>query len=134
MTEDDPPRPGTVPPGYDEEDPYEGVDLEEFPDWWRHNVEEFEAHGMRPYRPPRFADGTVTTEVVDRLEAELEVTVRIRAVDPQDGGDWEVVVGDSVVETIDRVRTEAGNSRYELTAEAFESLVRAATQQDDQSP
>jgi hypothetical protein len=112
--------------------PYEGVDLDAFPDWWRRNVEEFEAHGMRPYRPPRFADGRVTMAVITRLEERFGVRIRIRAVDPHEGGDWEVLVDGTPVETVERVRTEAGNSEYDLTAEAFERLVSDALAADDQ--
>ena len=121
MTGDDPPRAGSLPPGYDEDSLYEGVDLEEF-----------EGHGMRPYRPPRFADGTVTMTVVTRLEERFGVTIRIRAVDPHEGGDWEVLVDGTPIETVERVRTEAGNSEYDLTAEAFERLVRDAVEASDQ--
>ena len=132
MTDDDPPRAGSLPPGYDEDSPYDAVDLEEFPDWWRRNVEEFEGHGMRPYRPPRFADGTVTMTVITRLEERFGVTIRIRAVDPHEGGDWEVLVDGTPIETVERVRTEAGHSEYDLTAEAFERLVRDAVVAGDQ--
>ena len=129
MDGDDPPRPASHPPGYDEESPYEGVDLSEYPGWWRRNVEAFERHGMRPYRPPRFSDGSVTTEVIERLEESLGVTVRIRAVDPQADGAWEVVVDGEPVGSVERTRTEAGNTRYELTADAFERLVADAVEE-----
>jgi len=128
MDGDDPPRPASHPPGYDEEAPYEGVDLSAYPRWWRRNVEVFERHGMRPYRPPRFADGSVTTEVIDRLEDSLDVEVRIRAVDPQAGGSWEVVVDGEPVDSVERVRTETGNSRYEVTADEFERTVAGAVE------
>lgn len=123
MTDDDPPRPSDLPPGYDEDSPYADVDLEEFPEWWRRNVEEFQKHEMRPYRPPRFTDGTVTTELIERLESAHDVDIRIRAVDPHDGGAWEILVNDEIVDSVERTRTEAGNTRYEITATAFEAAV-----------
>ncbi len=123
---DDPPRPASLPPGYDEESPYEGVELDALPAWWRENVDAFRSHGMRPYRPPRFADGTVTTELIGRLEAELGVSIRIRALDPQTGGDWEVVVDGEPVDRIERERTEGGYSRYGATAAEFEATVADA--------
>lgn len=129
MDGDDPPRSASHPPGYDEEAPYEGVDLSAYPGWWRRNVEAFERHGMRPYRPPRFSDGAVTTDVIERLENSLGVTVRIRAVDPHAGGSWEVLVDGEPVEAVERVRTETGNSRYELTADEFERLVADAVEE-----
>lgn len=126
MPDDTPPRPAAHPPGYDEESPYEGVDLSTFPEWWARNVREFRRHEMRPYRPPRFADGTVTPPVIERLEEALDVPIRIRAVDPHEDGDWEVVVDGDVVGTVERTRTQGGNSRYGMTADAFETLVREA--------
>lgn len=128
MSEDEPPRSANVSPGYDEEDPHEGVDLTSYPEWWRRNVEEFRAHEMRPYRPPRFADETVTTEVIDHLESELGVTIRIRVVDTHIGGEWKVFVDGDPVQSIERIRSEAGNSRYEITSEAFKELVRDAVE------
>lgn len=126
MTEDSPPRPATHPPGYDEESPYEGVDLETFPGWWRRNIEEFRRHEMRPYRPPQFADGTVTTPVIARLEEALDVSIWIRAIDPQEDGDWEVVADGEALGTVERVRTQGGHSRYGMTADEFETVVRNA--------
>ncbi|MFC6873199.1 hypothetical protein [Halobellus marinus] len=126
MSDSDPPRPANLPPGFDDESPYADVDLEEFPEWWRRNVEEFREHEMRPYRPPRLADGTVTTELIDRLESTYGVEVRIRAVDPHEGGAWKILVDDEAVRSIERTRTEAGNTRYEITAAAFETAVTDA--------
>lgn len=123
-----PPRPADLPPGYDEDDPYSGEDLSSYPEWWRENIEVFRAHEMRPYRPPRFVDGEVTTEVIDRLEAELDVRVQLRAFDPQSDGDWQVWVDGDPVATVARTRTQGGNSRYELTAAAFEGIVRDAVE------
>lgn len=128
----DPPRPEHLPPGHDEDDPYHSVDLSEYPAWWRENIEVFRAHDMRPYRPPRFADDVVTTVVINRLESELGVTVQLRAVDPNGDGDWVVVVDDDPVAPVERTRTPHGNSRYELTAAAFEDVVRAAVESSDE--
>lgn len=122
----DPPRPADLPAGYDEEDPYADEDLSTYPDWWRRNIEEFRAHGMRPYRPPRFADDILTPPVIDDLEAELDVTVRLRSVNPQAGGDWEVVVDGDPVATVDRRREGEGFTRYAVDADEFEALVRDA--------
>lgn len=123
---DDPPRAATLPPGYDEEDPYDGVDLSTFPDWWRRNVEEFREHDMRPYRPPRFADGELTTERIESLEDEYGVELRFRSVNPQAGGRWELTMDGTAIATVDRRREGEGFTRYGLTADEFESIVRDA--------
>lgn len=123
---DDPPRAATLPPGYDEDDPYEGVDLSTYPDWWRRNVEEFREHDMRPYRPPRFADGELTTERIESLEDEFDVELRFRSVNPQAGGRWELTMDGEPITTVDRRREGEGFTRYGISGEEFESIVREA--------
>lgn len=122
----DPPRPADLPPGYDEEDPYADEDLSTYPDWWRRNVEEFRAHGMRPYRPPRFADDALTPPTIEALEAELDVDVQLRAVNPQVGGDWQLVVDGEAVAPVARRREGEGFTRYDVGSTEFERLVREA--------
>jgi len=129
VTDDpDPPRPADLPPGYDEDDPYGDADLGDYPEWWRRNAEEFRRHGMRPYRPPRFADGEVTTGVVAALEADLGVTVRFRSVNPHEDGEWAVWVEGDRVATVERTRTQGGYSRYGITADEFRELVRRSVE------
>lgn len=127
---DDPPRPASLPPGYDEDSPYDGTELEALPAWWRENIDTFQRHGMRPYRPPRFADGTITTEVINRLKTDLGVSVRIRALNPHTDGVWEVVVDGDPVDRIERERTEGGYSKYGVTAGEFEEIVTEAAGND----
>ena len=123
---DDPPRPESVPAGYDEDDPYADEDVSTYPEWWRRNIEQFREHGMRPYRPPRFTDGEYTPEVIEALEAELGVDVLIRAVDPRVGDDWSVFVDGREVATVGRHRSGDGYTVYELASDEFESAVRRA--------
>lgn len=134
MSEDDhdgsPPRTADLPPGYDEEAPYEDVDLETYPDWWRENVELFREHGLRPYRPPRFADGTLTTPLVEDLAAELDVEVELRTVNPQRRSDAEVLVDGERVAAVERSRENDGHTEYGTTADEFEAAVRSAVDTD----
>lgn len=113
-------------PGEDPRDPYADRDRSALPDWWRRAVEEFEAHGLRPYRPPRFADGRLKHEVVSRLEDELGVAVRVRGVDVRHGQDWTVVVDGEPVGTVGRHRDPGGYTVFETDAAAFERLIRTA--------
>lgn len=122
----DPPRPADHPPGYDDDDPYADVDLDDLPDWWRENVEAFRKAGMRPYRPPRFADGELVPAVVSRLESEHGVDVHLRGVDPRVGDDWAVVVDGRPVGSVGRERTGSGATEYAVTSGEFEALVREA--------
>lgn len=124
----DPPRPASLPPGYDEEDPYEGEDLSTYPDWWRRNVEEFREYGMRPYRPPRLADGTLTPPLLEELEAEHDASIRFRAVDPQAGNEWELVVDGAVASEVEHLRSGDGYTVYDVEEAELRELVREAAQ------
>lgn len=126
MKSDTPPRPGDVPAGYDENDPYADEDISDYPDWWRRNIEQFREHGMRPYRPPRFTDEKYTPEVIARLEAEFDVDVQFRALEPRVGDDWSVVVDGEEVGAVGRRRSGDGYTVYELTSTEFEQMVEDA--------
>ena len=127
MTDEGAPGRAGHPPGYDEDDPYEDVDVETLPDWWRHNVETFREHRMRPYRPPQFSDGAVVTEVVEDLEGGLGVAITLRKhIGAEGGSAWRVSVDGEVVTELERLRTEEGRSVYSVTSDAFEQAVREA--------
>jgi hypothetical protein len=125
-----PPVPAGRPAGYDEEDPYDGVDLSSYPDWWREAIERFREHGMRPYRPPRFADDELVPPTVADLEAELGVRIELRSTDPGPHPEWAVWIDGERVERIGRSREADGHTAYELDREAFEALVREAVGDD----
>lgn len=125
---DDPPRSGSLEAGYDEEDPYEGEDLSTYPEWWRENVEEFRRHEMRPYRPPRFADGELVPSALMRLEDELGVELRLRTVDPEVGESWALTVDGEQVAEVGRTREGEGFTEYDIDSADFESFVRAAVE------
>lgn len=125
---EEPPRPAHLPPGYDEEDPYEGVDISTYPEWWRRNVETFREHNLRPYRPPRFADDEITTEWINDLSKELGVEIQFRTANPRSSNNWELVVDDEQVTTVEHYREGEGYSRYSLTSDEFESLVNDAVE------
>lgn len=125
----DPPRsrPASFPPGYDEADPYVDEDLDDYPEWWRENIEQFREHGMRPYRPPRFGDDELVPELTQALEAELGVPVRIRSIDPHTSGEWKIWVDDRPVHPVERTREPEGFTRYHLDSATFERIVRRET-------
>jgi hypothetical protein len=134
-SERNPPRPGTHPPGYDEEDPYVDVDLDSLPEWWRRNVEKFRDSEMRPYRPPRFSDGELTPETISQLEQELDVSIRFRAINPHEGESWRIWVDGTPIETVEHIREGEGFTRYDIESTRFERIVRNAvaerTEPDD---
>lgn len=128
VTDDAPPRPASLPPGHDDEDPYEDEALSAYPDWWRANVEEFRAHGMRPYRPPRLADGDLSPPVLADLRETFGVDVRFRARNPQSGGAWALVVDGEPVRTVEHHRHGDGYTVYGLTSEELARAVRTAVE------
>lgn len=106
-------------PGEDPAEPYSDMDISSLPSWWRRAIREFEAFDLRPYRPPRFEDGTPKHEVQERLEAELGVDIAVRGLDVTRGDDWTVYVDEEPVGTIGRWRSPEGYSVFEGTGEAF---------------
>lgn len=112
-------------PGEDESDPYEDVDVSRLPAWWRRAIETFRAHDLRPYRPPRFEDGTLKHEVVDRLEVELGVEVRLACFNARHGDDWDVFVDGERVGAVGHRRSPDGYSVFEVAGDEFERLVRS---------
>lgn len=118
-------RLGSNQPGADPEGPYADVDLADLPAWWRRAVREFEDHDLRPYRPPRFADGTPTHEVIPDLEDELGVEIAFRSVGGDHREEWGVHVDGERVLGVGRHRSTSGYTVYEATADEFRRLVRA---------
>jgi len=117
--------------GYDPDNPYEETDLKSLPEWWQRNVEIHRANDMRPYRPPRFADGESIPPVVEDLERELGVRVSLRGFAAADGdANWGAWVNGERVASIDHRRTESGASRYGLGSEEFRRLVREAIEEE----
>lgn len=127
----DPPRSRNNPPGYDQASPYEGEDLQEYPDWWRESIKEFREHGMRPYRPPRFSDGEMVPRVVEELESHWDVEILFRAVNPSVGDDWEIQIDGVRVAEISRERRGDGYTVYEIDTSTFALLVLNAESSTD---
>jgi len=124
---DEPPRASGLPAGYDEDDPYD--DLSSYPGWWRENAELFRSHGMRPYRPSRFEDGVVVTNVLDNLEDELGVTISLRTTENEPRGTWTVTVDSQPIAHVERERTKQAFTRYRMDADAFKRTVRDAVEE-----
>lgn len=124
----DSPRPEHLPPGYDENDPYEGEDLETYPEWWRESIELFKQHNMRPYRPSKFSDGETVPSLVNELSEELDVEILFRAIDPDTADEWDVLVDHEPVGKVGRHRDSDGFTQYHIDSATFESLVRDAVE------
>lgn len=110
--------------GADARDPYANADVESLPDWWTDAIEEFEAHGLRPYRPPRFVDGTLKYEVVSGLEADLGVSIRFLGRDVNYEDDWLVEVDGQLLGEVGRHRSPEGYTVFEMDADEFAAWVR----------
>ncbi|PSQ17528.1 hypothetical protein BRD00_07445 [Halobacteriales archaeon QS_8_69_26] len=105
-------------PGEDE-DVYADTDLDALPEWWRAAIEEHEAFGLRPYRPPRFSDGELVPPVLDRLEVDHDADVRIVGKNVTPGDAWSVLVDGRHAFDIGRHRDPRGYTVYELAASEF---------------
>ena len=97
----------------------------EKPDWWVANESLRTEMALPPYRPPRFADGTYTHEVVSDLEAAHDCLIRFMGVNTEYPEDWEVRVDGEPVMGIGRHRDRNGNTVYEMAAAAFEARLEA---------
>lgn len=113
-------------PGETPADPYENTDLASLPDWWRRAVRDFADHDLRPYRPPRFADGELKHDVVAWLESAYGVSIGVRGINVAYGDDWTVTVDGDPVATVARRRDPRGYTVYESTAEEFVETIEAA--------
>lgn len=105
-----------MPPGFDEENPYEGDNLSEYPDWWERNVREHRQFDLRPYRPARFSDGGVVPATLRALEDRYGIDIQLYAVDPEVGADWVLAVDGRPRTALPRERlgdgyTELGSTR-----------------------
>ncbi len=119
-----PRRGADLPAGYDDADPYDDVNIDELPAWWRENIKEFRAYNMRPYRPPRLQDGTLLPEIIADCEADFGVTIRIRALGSAVDETWSIWVGGEQAGSITRYRDGDGATVYELDASSFKALVK----------
>lgn len=110
--------------GEDVRDPYAAIDVASLPDWWTDAIEEFEAYDLRPYRPPRFGDGTLKYEVVSGLEADLGVSIRFLGRDVTYEDDWLVEVDGQPLGEVGRHRSPEGYTVFEMDADEFAAWVR----------
>lgn len=121
---DEAPRSMGLPPGFDEESPYEGEDLEEYPEWWRENIQEFREYNLRPYRPPRFEDGEFVPEVIAQIEDEYDVEVQIISTNPSREESWEIRVNENPLISTDKYRHKMGYSVFVVDSDEVRSAVR----------
>ncbi len=114
-------------PGEDT-DPYTDVEVSELPEWWRKAKREFESYGLRPYRPPRFEDGTLKYEIVEELEAEHDVEISFTSIHSEYKAEWELRIDGEVIDHVGRYRSPEGYTVYEIESDAFVELIESALQ------
>lgn len=101
------------------EDPYADVDIDTLPKWWRDTNREFEEHGLPPYRPSVFEDGTLKHRVIDLLEARLDVRIEFLYQGTGTPDEWTVWIDDVPVGTIGYHRDRRGYSVFEMASGGF---------------
>lgn len=106
-------------------DPYKDIDTDVLPDWWQAAIREFRENDLRPYQPPRFADGAIVKDTVDGLEDELGVCIDFIGIDATYGDDWTVRLDHEPIGDISYHRDPAGYTVYGMERDAFAELVRS---------
>ena len=107
-------------------DPYADVDVSALPEWWQRAIEHFEARDIDPFRPPRFADGSLTHAVVAELESEFGVDIAFRCKNGTLGDDWTVTIDGDPIGSIGRHRSRKRYTVYEMSAAEFREWVSGA--------
>lgn len=97
---------------------------EDQPAWMRDVIQEFDEHGLKPYRPSRFSDGVYLYEVVSELEDEHDVEIRFIGIDVREGDPWEVQVDGRTIGEVHRYRHQDGYSVFEIESAEFVAWVR----------
>lgn len=106
-----------------EGDPYENVDTSVLPEWWQQAIAEFEAAGLRPYRPPRLEDGAYKHRVVEDLESRYDVDIEFVGVGVSYGDDWTVRVDGEAIAQIGHRRSTQGFSVFEMSEDELRTLI-----------
>ncbi|MFC7157207.1 hypothetical protein ACFQPA_17370 [Halomarina halobia] len=102
------------------------------PDWWRENAELRRTMGLPNYEPPRFADGVYTYDVISRLEAAYDATIRFVGVDTRYEDDWEIRVDGEPVREIGRHRDRNGNTVFEASSDEVRAELEATLLSKDE--
>lgn len=112
-------------PGAEHEDPYADVDISTLPDWWQKGIEEHRAYGLRPYRPPRFADDELYPPLKKELESTHGIDLSLICYDIEENV-WDVRVDGEKIGGIKRRRSPAGFSVIGIDHDEFRELVAEA--------
>ena len=95
------------------------------PVWVHENEKLRQEMNLPPYQPPKFLDGVRTHEVVPLLEDEYDCTIQFVGLNTHYEDDWRIQIDGEPLEPIGRHRDKNGNTVYEMTAEAFQTIVEA---------
>lgn len=107
----------------DDEAVYEDIDRETLPDWWQQAAAEHETYGLRPYRPPRFEDGTIVPSLIEDLESTYEIDIKLLGVNALYGDAWSVYIDGEAAFEIDRHRDPDGYTVFEESSQKFTQLI-----------
>ncbi|NUE03701.1 hypothetical protein HUB97_14535 [Halorubraceae archaeon YAN] len=110
-------------PGEDNTDPYKRLDIQKLPQWWVHAVEVFERHNFRPYQPPRFEDGALKRDVIEKLENDLDLKIQFICFNPQKSECWDVLINGVQISKIGYRRSAEGYTIFEMTSREFKQIV-----------
>lgn len=112
------------------DNPYKGVDVSCLPQWWQDCLSEFEAHDLYTYVPAHFEDGIIVRCLLEDLEAQLDVEIKLLQVGGDEGGDWRVEVDGTRIGTIPRTRLRYGITLVNRESDDFEEMITDAVETD----
>jgi hypothetical protein len=110
--------------GEDPDDPYSSIDVSQLPKWWQQAISEHEEYDLRPYRPPRFSDGTLVPVLIKRLERELNVDINLIGLNAQCQGGWTVQVDKERITELGRRRSPDGYTIFDISGTEFEVHIK----------
>lgn len=107
---------------------YDDPDLAELPEWWRSAIGEFREHDLPPYQPPRFSDGVLIHEVIDKLREKHDQRIVLIGMDTRYGDDWTVRIGEETIGEIRHGRASEGYVVFGMESEEFEEWIDSEMQ------
>lgn len=100
------------------------------PDWWKRNQQLRDELDLPTYEPPSFEDGIYKHEIVNTLENAYDCLITFRTKNPTHPCKWNVYVNGDQVATLERRRTNQGNTVFTFSSTKFENIVRSYLQNE----
>lgn len=94
------------------------------PQWWKDVTAELKENDIDTYHPPVFKNGTLKYDLVNRLERELDVSIRFVTKPGNADQTWLIEVNGEMIGSVDHYRSQQGFTVYQIAATEFANWVR----------